>query len=447
MKPIIRVENLCKRYRIGDLDAGYATLREVVVQRLAGTLRRMGRAGPRAAGESIWALKDLNFTVQPGEVLGLIGHNGAGKSTLLKILSRITAPTSGRTEVYGRVGSLLEVGTGFHPDLTGRENIFLNGAILGIQRAEIRRKLDEVVAFAELEQFIDTPVKWYSSGMYLRLAFSVAAHLDTEVLFMDEVLAVGDVAFQQKCLDRMHEIRNEGRTILFVSHNMSAVTRLCKRVIWLDRGHAVEDGPAPEVVNKYLGTSFKVTEEREWGAAEEAPGGEVVRLRRVRARDRAGANAETFDIASPVGIELTYEVLQPGHALAPRVEVLNEEGVLLFISHDVGPEWRRTPRPAGLYASTLWVPGNFLSEGSLRVNAFVVSYTPATVVHASAHNCVGFQIVEPQGAAAGKETARGDYVGPMAGLIRPLLDWETEAVGDGGGKGPAAAVDKGRPLT
>ena len=434
MKPIIKVENLSKRYRIGDLDAGYATIREVIVERLAGALRRLGRGARRSSGESIWALKDVNFTVQPGEVLGLIGYNGAGKSTLLKILSRITAPTSGRTEVYGRVGSLLEVGTGFHPDLTGRENIFLNGAILGIQRAEIRRKLDEVIAFAELEQFIDTPVKWYSSGMYLRLAFSVAAHLDSEVLFMDEVLAVGDVSFQQKCLDRMHEIRNEGRTILFVSHNMSAVTRLCKRVIWLDRGLAVEDGSASEVVNKYLGTSWKVTEERVWGEGEEAPGDEVVRLRHVRARDRAGVNTETFDIRGPVGIELTYEVLQPGRVLAPRVEVLNEEGVLLFATHDVGPEWRRRARPSGLYSSTVWLPGNFLSEGNLRVNASVVSHTPATTIHASADNCVGFQVVDAHDAAE-RDSARGDYVGPIAGLMRPLLDWETDLKGAGGSAG------------
>ena len=423
MKPIIKVEGLSKRYRIGDLDAGYATLREMLARRIAAPLRRRLRRGTQgAASEDLWALKDISFAVHPGEVVGVIGHNGAGKSTLLKILSRITVPTTGRTEVYGRIGSLLEVGTGFHPDLTGRENIFLNGAILGIRRSEIERKFDEVVAFSELEKFIDTPVKWYSSGMYLRLAFSVAAHLDTEVLFMDEVLAVGDVGFQHKCLDKMHEIRNEGRTILFVSHNMSAVTRLCKRVIWLDRGRAVEDGPAYEVVNNYLGTSWKVTEEREWREGEEAPGGEVVRLRRVRARDREGRTAQTFDIRRPVGVELTYDVQQPGHVLAPKVELYNEEGAQLFAAHDVGPEWRYRPRPAGRFVSTVWVPGNFLSEGNLLVHASVVSHTPATAVHAHAPNCIGFQVVDRQH----KDSARGDYVGPIPGLVRPLLDWETE---------------------
>ncbi|HEX7177601.1 MAG TPA: ABC transporter ATP-binding protein [Pyrinomonadaceae bacterium] len=420
MKPIIKVENLSKSYRIGELEAGYATLREAVARKVAASLRRRMRRGE--AGETLWALKDLDFTVQPGEVLGLIGHNGAGKSTLLKVLSRITVPTTGRTEVYGRIGTLLEVGTGFHPDLTGRENIYLNGAILGIRRAEIARKLDEIIAFAELEKFIDTPVKWYSTGMYLRLAFSVASNLDTEVLFMDEVLAVGDVGFQQKCLDKMHEIRQQGRTILFVSHSMAAVTRLCQRVIWLDHGRMVQDGPAHAVVNDYLGTAWKVTAERVWGEEEEAPGDHVVRLRRVRARERGGATAESLDIRHPVGIELTYDVLVEGEVLTPKVELLNEEGAALFSAHDVGERWRYRPRPVGRYVSTVWIPGNYLAEGNLRAHASIVSHTPATVLHAPAPNAVGFQVVDSQH----KDSARGDYVGPIPGLVRPLLDWTTE---------------------
>ena len=252
MRPIVKVIDLGKCYRIGGLNAGYLTFREMLAATLAAPFTRL-RGRPRNLSENLWALRDVTFEVGPGEVLGLIGHNGAGKSTLLKILSRVTAPTIGRTEVYGRLGSLLEVGTGFHPDLTGRENIFLNGAFLNIKRAEIVRRFDEIVAFSGIEAFIDTPVKWYSSGMYLRLAFSVAAHLDTEVLIMDEVLAVGDVGFQQKCLDKVHEIRNQGRTILFVSHNMAAVTRLCQRVILLDQGRIMKEGPAHQVVNEYLG--------------------------------------------------------------------------------------------------------------------------------------------------------------------------------------------------
>lgn len=251
MKPIIRVTNLSKRYRLGGLHAGYATFREMLAGALAAPFKRLRGYG-RSNGETIWALRDLDFEVQPGEIVGLVGNNGAGKSTLLKVLSRITLPTTGRTEVYGKIGTLLEVGTGFHPDLTGRENIFLSGAIFGLRRAEILRKIDEIVAFSEIEQFIDTPVKWYSSGMYLRLAFSVASHLNNEVLFTDEVLAVGDVAFQRKCLAKMDEIRQQGRTILFVSHNMEAVQRLCQRAIWLDNGRIVTDGPPPKVVHDYL---------------------------------------------------------------------------------------------------------------------------------------------------------------------------------------------------
>lgn len=253
MRPIIKVENLSKQYRIGALPAGYVTFRETVATAVTTALKRAGGAGPRSK-QRIWALKDISFNIEPGEVVGLIGHNGAGKSTLLKILSRIVQPSEGRFELYGRVGSLLEVGTGFHPELTGRDNVFLNGAILGMKRAMIERKFDEIVAFSEIEEFIETPVKWYSTGMYLRLAFSVAVHMDTEILFVDEVLAVGDVGFQQKCMDKITAIMNEGRTIIFVSHSMPAVTRLCKRVIWINRGRMMHDGPAHEVIDNYVDT-------------------------------------------------------------------------------------------------------------------------------------------------------------------------------------------------
>src|SRR5437763_10506052 len=255
MKPIVRIEDVSKRYRIGGLLPGYEfTLREVVGHALAAPLKRLRRRdGPRQ--QTLWALSEVNLEVGKGELVGIIGHNGAGKSTLLKILSRITRPTTGEVEIYGRVGSLLEVGTGFHPDLTGRENVYLNGAVLGMKRTEIARKFDEIVAFSELEKFIETPVKFYSSGMYVRLAFSVAAHLEPEILIMDEVLAVGDVAFQQKCLDKMHEIRRRGHTIFFVSHNLPAVTRLCKRVILWERGRVVAAGSAHEAGHRHLNTS------------------------------------------------------------------------------------------------------------------------------------------------------------------------------------------------
>jgi lipopolysaccharide transport system ATP-binding protein len=421
MKPIIRVENLSKSYHIGGLDAGYVTFRETLAQAIVSPIKRLrGRSG--ATPEIFWALRDVNFEVQRGEMVGIIGHNGAGKSTLLKVLSRITIPTVGRTEVYGAIGSLLEIGTGFHPDLTGRENIFLNGTILGIRRSEIARRFDEIVEFSGIEQFIDTPVKWYSSGMYLRLAFSVAAHLDTEVLIMDEVLAVGDTAFQQKSMDKMNEIRNQGRTILFVSHSMQAVTRLCHRALLFDKGQMLKDGTAQEVVNEYLGESWKVTAERVWAEEDEAPGNEVVRLRGVRVRNEEGDTVESREIQNRVGIEITYEVLEADQVLTPKVDILNEEGIFLFTSHDVNSDWRRRPRPRGLYVSTIWFPGNFFSEGNLLVNVGIASHTPATRLHAQQERAVTFQIVDRQE----PDSARGDYVGPMPGLMRPLLDWETE---------------------
>jgi len=420
MRPIITVENLSKQYTIGSLDAGYMTFRESVAGAVLRPFKRLRGIRPVAKKE-LWALRDVSFQVEPGEVVGLIGHNGAGKSTLLKILSRVTESSSGSFELYGRVGSLLEVGTGFHPDLSGRENIFLNGAILGIKRADLKRRFDEIVAFSELEQFIDTPVKYYSSGMYLRLAFSVAVHLDAEILTMDEVLAVGDVSFQQKCLNKIHEIRQQGRTILFVSHSMAAITRLCKRVIWLDKGRIKKDGPANEVVNDYLSECWKATAEREWNDTSKAPGNDVVRIRKVRVRKVDGQTTAEVDIRRPVGIEMVYDVLQPGQVLTPSFDLFNEQGVHIFAVHDVGQRWRREPRPAGQYVSTVWIPGNCLSEGHMLVQASILSYIPITVLHTREPNVVTFQVVDPQEG----DSARGDYAGPVPGAMRPLLDWTT----------------------
>jgi lipopolysaccharide transport system ATP-binding protein len=359
--------------------------------------------------------------VHPGELIGVIGRNGAGKSTLLKILSRVTKPTTGRVAMYGRVGSLLEVGTGFHAELSGRENVFLSGAILGMRRAEIGRKFDEIVAFSELEKFIDTPVKRYSSGMYVRLAFSVAAHLEPEILIMDEVLAVGDAAFQQKCLDKMHAIRQHGRTIFFVSHSMPAVTRLCRRVILLHEGRIVSEGEPQAVINDYLSASWNITAEREWLNPENAPGNDVVRLARVRVLDETGAPATAFDIRRPVHVEITYDVLANGHVLTPHVEIHNDTGINVFGSHDTGHEWRRTPREPGRYSSVMTIPGNMLSEGTLRAHIAVMSHVPRTTLHAQERNVVAFQVIDSQQG----DSARGDYIGPITGVMRPLLCWET----------------------
>lgn len=250
MKPIIQIRDVSKIYDLDIQHHPYATLRDAIAGMIQSPLKLL-RSNGHSKAETLWALRNVSFDVQPGEVVGLIGRNGAGKSTLLKILSRITRPSHGRVELYGRVGSLLEVGTGFHPELTGRENIFLNGAILGMKRAEIVRKLDEIISFAELEKFIDVPVKRYSSGMYIRLAFAVAAHLDPEVLIVDEVLAVGDGAFQEKCLGKMNDVAQGGRTVLFVSHSMGSVADLCSRCLFIDGGELKEDGPPAEVIARY----------------------------------------------------------------------------------------------------------------------------------------------------------------------------------------------------
>src|SRR6476659_953123 len=420
MKSAIKIGHLSKRYRIGGLDPGYMTFREMIGGVVTAPFRKLKSGNDH---QILWALKDLNLEIEQGELVGIIGRNGAGKSTLLKILSRVTRPTTGEVDLEGRIGSLLEVGTGFHPDLTGRENIFLSGAILGMRRAEIERKFDEIVAFSELEKFIETSVKWYSSGMYVRLAFSVAAHLEPEILMMDEVLAVGDAAFQQKCLDKMHEIRKQGRTILFVSHDMTAITRLCKRVVLLEGGKIIGDGEPRQVVNQYLSSSFKTGASREWTNANEAPGDQTVRLRRVRVRDEAGETISVVDIRKAFGIELTYEVLAKGHTLAPVIEFYNDEGTEIFSTHDTQSEWRRHERPLAIYTSTVWIPGNLLAEGSLIGHVSIMSHFPSTVLHAYERNAVAFQVVDsPVG-----DSARGDYVGPMPGVVRPVLNWTTEA--------------------
>lgn len=421
MNPVIKVTNLSKRYRIGGLHPAHTTFRDFLAGAIAKPFRRLPENHDSDKG-ILWALRDINFNIYPGEVVGIIGNNGAGKSTLLKILSKITAPTTGRTEVYGRLGSLLEVGTGFHPDLTGRENIFLNSAILGIKRSVIKRKLDEIIAFSEIEGFIDTPVKWYSSGMYLRLAFSVAIHTDAEVLFMDEVLAVGDASFQHKCLNKLYEIRKQGRTILFVSHNMVALTRLCKRAIWLDNGHIVKDGPAHQIANNYLGASWKIQSSQEWTNTDEAPGNETVRLCRVCVRDEEGRMVETADLRHPVGIELAYQVLQPGQIITPRIDLFSDTGVHLFVTIDDDSIWRHRPRPVGSYVSTVWVPGNLLAEGNMLIHVSLLSPPPSSVLHALVPNAVTFRVVDHQNVSG----LRGDLVGPISGIIRPLLNWTTD---------------------
>lgn len=423
MPPVIKVQGVGKEYRIGSQGSAYSTLRETLTTKLRSPLNSL--RGNKSADNKIWALRDVNFEVNPGEVVGIIGRNGAGKSTLLKILSRITEPTTGQVELHGRVGSLLEVGTGFHPELSGRENIYLNGAVLGMQRAEIARKFDDIVAFAEVEKFIDTPVKRYSSGMYVRLAFAVAAYLEPEILLVDEVLAVGDASFQRKCLDRMKDVGQHGRTVLFVSHNMPAVTRLCDRTILLDEGTILQDDLSHKVVGSYLKSGLGTMAAREWDEAK-APGNEIARLRAVRVRDEQGHVTDAIDIRRDFGVEMEFEVLKPGHIVVPNFHFNNEEGVAVFVSSDQDPDWRRTPRPAGRFTSTAWIPGNFLAEGTIVVSAALSTMDPVTV-HFFERDAVAFQVID----SIDGDSARGDYAGPIPGVVRPLLRWTTSVPNSG----------------
>lgn len=417
--PVIRAEGLGKRYRIGaspDQRSTYVSLREEVTR----SLRSLGQRKDRTATRTFWALRDVTFDVTAGERVGIIGRNGAGKSTLLKLLARITKPTEGRGEVRGRVGSLLEVGTGFHPELTGRDNIALSGAILGMSRSEIQEKIDEIVAFAGVEGFLDTPVKRYSSGMYLRLAFAVAAHLEPEILLVDEVLAVGDAEFQKKCLGRMEEIGESGRTVLFVSHSVSSVLRLCDRVILLDSGRVIADGPAPAVVKTYLDSGLGSAAEREWTTLEDAPGDDIVRLKSVRVRSD-GKIAEEIDIRRSVDIEVEYWHLAHTANLRPVVNLhlFNEYGVLLFITADSADlEWRRRARSPGLVRAVCRIPGNFLAEGRLLVLTAISSLNP-TQVHVEVPDAVSFQVVD----RTTGDGVRGEWVSEYPGVVRPLLDW------------------------
>ncbi len=429
----IRVENISKRYRIGLKEQMQDSLGGAILDFIKSPLKNYRKYRSlykfddikdisfTESADIIWALRDVSFTVERGEVLGIIGRNGAGKSTLLKILAKITDPTTGRAEIHGRVSSLLEVGTGFHPELTGRENIYLNGTILGMRKSEIDEKFDEIVDFSGVEKFIDTPVKRYSSGMSVRVAFAVAAHLEPEILIIDEVLAVGDARFQKKCLKKMQDVGRAGRTVLFVSHNMPAVARLCSRTILLEEGQVLKDGPSRDVISAYLGTETGTIGERVWPDPLKAPAGEVCRLRAVRVRSEDGQIIETVDIRRPVRLEMEFEVLKPGYMLMPHYNVLNEEGIELFSAHDLDPEWRGRHRPAGRYVSTAWVPGNFFAEGTIFVAAAMITLEP-NIPQFYESDAVAFHVVD---SLEGNST-RGDWTKPMSGIMRPMLKWTTE---------------------
>jgi len=369
----IRVENLSKRYRLGEREP-YKALRDVVTKAMTAPFRRLRSAFKRSnvptfqrSNDYIWALKDVSFEVKRGEVIGIIGRNGAGKTTLLKILSRITEPTEGYAELHGRVGSLLEVGTGFHPELTGRENIYLSGAILGMKKAEIERKFDEIVAFAELEKFIDTPVKRYSSGMFVRLAFAVAAHLEPEILLVDEVLAVGDAAFQKKCLGKMGDVAKEGRTVLFVSHNMAAVSRLCGKVMWLDNGEVRDAGNPNTVISAYLLTDV-TTMARIMFPIDESKPAQIVSARLL---DSTGHENHVFRVGEPFYVELKFRVRErlAGWRIGMRVQLPDGTEVFSTSSADRGGFPHKLER--GVYIAHMTVPGNLLASRDYLTTFFL----------------------------------------------------------------------------
>ena len=415
----IRVEGLGKQYRIGVAPERYRTLRDSLVNLINWPARQWRQSFPSPNGsDTIWALREVDFELHRGQVLGIVGRNGAGKSTLLKILSRVTEPNEGYAEIHGRVGSLLEVGTGFHPELTGRENIYLNGAILGMKRAEIEAKFDEIVDFAEVEKFIDTPVKRYSSGMYLRLAFAVAAHLEPEILVVDEVLAVGDAEFQRKCLGKMSDVAQQGRTVLFVSHNMSAILRLTEETIVLEKGRIVLRAPTSTAVDQYMASGYSQSGERLWDSEEIPESAAPFCPVAVRVKDRLGRVVDTARSAEPVYIELEYVLYEPVTGLRVGIYLLTIRGEYVFTSFDTDDPLLYDEygvRPAGHYTSRCELPADFLNEGryvvSLNASAFRVKrYFQSD--HTLAFNVDG-------AGAPGMQ-----WPEPRQGLVRPRLDWE-----------------------
>ncbi len=420
----VRVADLGKRYRIGLAPERYRTLRDTIVAGVNASIQNL-RRGSSLSAESketstIWALRNVSFEVQQGKVLGIVGRNGAGKSTLLKILSRVTEPTEGSAEIHGRVGSLLEVGTGFHPELTGRENIYLNGAILGMKRSEIERKMDEIIAFSEVEQFIDTPVKRYSSGMYLRLAFAVAAHLEPEILVVDEVLAVGDAEFQRKCMGKMSDVAAAGRTVLFVSHNMSAVLRLTEETLVLDKGHLVFRAPTQQAVDYYMAAGFTGAGERLWSPSEiPAEAAPFVPLA-IRIRDSHGRVMDTLRSTEPITVEVEYRLERPITGLRVGIYLLTMRGEYVFTSFDLDDPHKfegMASRQEGRYVSRCTIPANTLNEGRYILSVNASSFRIKRYFwddHALAFT------VDATG-APGKQ-----WPEPRLGPVRPALDWVIE---------------------
>lgn len=428
----IHLSNVSKRFRLGASNE-YGRLTEAVASGVRGLFRKAtkpssssrDRFSERIEDGWFWALRNVDFSITAGDIVGIVGRNGAGKSTLLKILSRIVTPTEGRVGVRGRVGSLLEVGTGFHPELTGRENVFLNGAILGMPRSEIRRRFDEIVSFAEVESFLDTPVKRYSSGMAVRLAFAVAAHLEPDVLIIDEVLSVGDQAFQRKCLGKASQLGDQGRTILIVSHNLAAVANLCKRAILMQDGRVVGDGAPDKIIDQYLSDMRSGDGRRTWADDESAPASAEVRLQSITVTGNGNdTSASEVDIDQEIVISVDYRVLVPNTTLAIQIQIKDETGTFVFWSANapsmnVAPDdWFGKPHPCGTYRSQCRIPANFLNDTRYFVSVLIGPEVGVAWIRED--SALSF-LVHDTGAM------RREYTGPWIGpVVRPKLEWKTQ---------------------
>ena len=418
----IKVENISKRYRIGlkeELhDTFFGALASWVKYPLSNFRRVQKLSKFSGDGESediIWALRDVSFEVKHGEVLGIIGKNGAGKSTLLKILCRITEPTSGNASIHGRVASLLEVGTGFHQELTGRENVFLNGAILGMTKIEIERKFDEIVDFSGVEKFIDTPVKRYSSGMRVRLAFAVAAHLEPEILLIDEVLAVGDVEFQKKCLGKMKDVAGEGRTILFVSHNMGAISMLCEKTMLLSEGKLEYNGPTEKTIGKYLsGYRGEEVTEREW-SLEDAPGSDKTKLKRVAVTSLDGSK-QYLPTDKPIVVNMEYWVLTNNIPISIGIWLHDEKGNEIFATNNYKEKGSVEPKKPGLYSSEVRITANLLNVGKYTITPVISANINERQLRID--HCLTFDT----------SVDRRSYSFESVGIIKPECEWSTKII-------------------
>lgn len=426
---ILKAENISKQYRLGQVGTG--TLSHDLnrwwyqIRGKEDPYLKIGDLNDRstkAESDYVWALQDINFEVERGEVLGIIGKNGAGKSTLLKILSRVTAPTTGSIKFGGRVASLLEVGTGFNGEMTGRENIFLNGAILGMTKKEIASKIDEIIDFSGCERYIDTPVKRYSSGMYVRLAFAVAAFLEPDILIVDEVLAVGDAEFQKKAIGKMQDIsRHGGRTVLFVSHNMDSIMRLCNKSIFLKNGRIINYDNTSKVIDNYLKLEFGTTSYKRWEFQNK--GNDIVNILDVKAHNTFFVVQENFQITESVGITISYEVIKAGSKIHSAFNFYDRNGINIFDSHENNTSNYYERKQCGKYQATVWIPQNLLSEGVILVGVALVTHDPF-VVHYHERDSIAFNMIDNQI----RSPTRGEYVGSLPGIIRPLLKWESKNI-------------------